>query len=345
MTFDAPVHSKVTPALALAVIASSNAPLILLDGDFTMIAASRSFCAVFQIDPARTAGRQVFSLGDGEWDVPQFRSLLYATLAGDASIDAYEMDLKIGSREDRRLVLNAQKLDYGDDEQVRILLAIVDVTEARKGEKLKDELLREKALLLLEVQHRIANSLQIIASVLMVSARRVQSEETRLHLTDAHSRVMSIAALQRHLATTGQATVKLDRYFDALCQSLAASMIYDRRQLKLSAHVDDSIVDADTSVSLGLIVTELVINALKHAFPGDRIGAITVDYRADGPDWTLSVSDNGVGMPAKGKGIEPGLGTSIIEALASKLRATVVTTDAEPGTMVAIVHTENAAEI
>ena len=345
MTFDAPVHSKVTPALALAVITSSKVPLILLDGDFTTIAASRSFCTTFQIDPARTVGRQVFSLGDGEWDVPQFRSLLYITLAGETAIDAHEMDLKFDGLEDRRLVLNAQKLDYGDDEQIRILLAIVDVTEARKGEKLKDELLREKALLLVEVQHRIANSLQIIASVLMVSARRVQSEETRVHLTDAHSRVMSIAALQRHLATTGQAIVKLDRYIDSLCQSLAASMIYDRRQLKLKANVDNSIVDADTSVSLGLIVTELVINALKHAFPADRIGAIIVDYRSDGPAWTLSVSDNGVGMPAKREGIEPGLGTSIIEALANKLRATIVITDARPGTTVTIVHTESAAEI
>src|SRR3546814_8714869 len=86
------------------------------------------------------------------------------------------MDLK-GAAAPRRLVLSAQKLDYGDMEQVRLLLTISDVTDARSSEKLKDDLLREKAILLQELQHRVANSLQIIASVLMQSARRVQPEE------------------------------------------------------------------------------------------------------------------------------------------------------------------------
>ena len=73
-------------------------------------------------------------------------------------------------------------------------LAVADVTAARAADKLKDDLLREKAILLQEVQHRVANSLQIIASVLLQSARKVQSEETRGHLKDAHNRVMSVAA-------------------------------------------------------------------------------------------------------------------------------------------------------
>src|SRR3546814_14996176 len=103
------------------------------------------------------------------------------------------MDLE-GGAFPRRLVLNAQKLDYGDTEQVRLLLTISDVTEARISEKLKDDLLREKAILLQELQHRVANSLQNIASVLMQSARRVQSEEARGHLQDAHHRQIGSAS-------------------------------------------------------------------------------------------------------------------------------------------------------
>src|SRR3546814_14645476 len=105
------------------------------------------------------------------------------------------MDLE-GGAFPRRLVLNAQKLDYGDTEQVRLLLTISDVTEARISEKLKDDLLREKAIPLQELQHRVANSLQIIASVLMKSARRVQSEEARGHLHAAQKRVNAFATLQ-----------------------------------------------------------------------------------------------------------------------------------------------------
>ncbi|SKB67723.1 Two-component sensor histidine kinase, contains HisKA and HATPase domains [Sphingopyxis flava] len=239
----------------------------------------------------------------------------------------------------RRLVLNAQKLDYGDAEQVRLLLTISDVTEARISEKLKDDLLREKAILLQELQHRVANSLQIIASVLMQSARRVQSEETRGHLHDAHNRVMSIATVQQQLAASRLGDVELRGYLTQLCQSLGASMIHDHDQVSLAVTADDSSVNADISVSLGLIVTELVINALKHAFPGERSGKILVDYLSRGQDWTLSVSDDGVGTPQSLADAKPGLGTSIVEALANQLKATVDTAGAHPGTTVSIVHT------
>ena len=167
-------------------------------------------------------------------------------------------------------------------------------------------MLNEKAILLQELQHRVANSLQIIASVLLQSARKVQSEETRSHLHDAHKRVMSVAALQQQLSASSVSDVQLRPYFTTLCNSIGASMIRDHNQLSLEVSVDDSKTTADISVSLGLIVTELVINALKHAFPEDRNGKIKVDYHSHGPNWTLSVTDNGVGMPADLKA-KPGL--------------------------------------
>ncbi len=119
------------------------------------------------------------------------------------------MDLKREGRENRSLIVNAHKLDYTGGTDARLILAVSDVTDARAAEKLKNDLLRDKdillkdkAVLLQELQHRVANSLQIIASVLMQSARKVQSEETRTHLFDAHQRVMSVAALQQHLAAS-----------------------------------------------------------------------------------------------------------------------------------------------
>ncbi|MCJ8157791.1 sensor histidine kinase [Sphingomonas sp. LaA6.9] len=338
MDIRTPVHPEAANSLMLAVIASSYAPVLLLDGDLTVIAASTSFSRAFQIEPATVPGRPLAGLGAGEWDVPQLGSLLRATASGHAEIDAYEMDLTRAGQDARHLVLSAQKLDHFDGDTVRLLLTISDVTDARLHEKLKDDLLREKAILLQELQHRVANSLQIIASVLMQSARRVTSDETRGHLHDAHNRVMSVAAVQRQLAASKLGDVHLRAYFTELCESIRASMIRDHNQLSLEVSADESVTSADVSVSLGLVVTELVINALKHAFPGYRQGKITVDYQSRGAEWTLSVTDNGVGMPVDLERGKPGLGTSIVEAIAKQLDARVRIADANPGTAVSIVH-------
>jgi len=334
--------NKTVTSLAMALVGSSKAPLLLLDDDVVVIGASQSFCSTFNLDPATIANRKLADLGAGEWNVPQLNSLLLATIGGAAEIDAYEMDLVREGKATCRLILSAHKLDYFDTEKVRVVLAATDVTATRLAEKQKDDLVREKHILLQELQHRVANSLQIIASVLMQSARRVQSEETRLHLHDAHSRVMSIAMLQKQLAVTQLETVELRTYFADLCRSISASMVDDPERLILETTVDDTHTRSDVSVSMGLIVTELVINAIKHAFPDQAAGGkITVSFAADKAVWRLSVSDNGAGMPGDGKSGNPGLGTGIVEALSKQLDASVTVLDANPGTRVEIRHGES----
>lgn len=328
--------------LALALVQSSTAPVLLLDGRLAVVAASASFCKTFGGDNATIIGRSVFSLGDGQWDVPQLRSLLTSTAAGAAEVEAYELDIQIADGPARRLVLNARNLSYGAPGVVRLMLTLADVTDARTADTLRDTLVREKGVLLQELQHRVANSLQIIASVLLHTARKTQSDETRTYLTDAHSRVMSVAELQRQLSETSVGDVDLRAYFTALCNSIAASMIRDPGQVTLSVDVDASLSTPEVSVSLGLIVTELVINALKHAFPGERSGDIVVRYRSDGPAWTLSVTDDGVGLPKDPAEATPGLGTSIVRALAQQLAAEITVASANPGTLVSIDHRDPA---
>jgi len=328
-------HTKASDGLAIAIVTSSNAPMLLLDGKLNIMAASASFCSAFRLEPKMVQGRAISALGAGEWDLPQLQSLLKMTAAGEAAIDAYEIDLARTGEPVRRLVLNAQKLQFAAARNIHILLSIMDVTDARLAEKIKGDLVREKAILLQELQHRVANSLQIIASVLMQSARRVRSEETRGYLQDAHHRIMSVASLQRQLTTTSEIDVELRAYFTDLCASIGASMIHDHNRLSLDVEVDDeNTVGADVSVSLGLIVTELVINALKHAFPDGRNGKIVVGYRAGGTDWALSVKDDGVGMNHRES--TPGLGTSIVESLSGQLGGTIAIVSSSRGTEVTV---------
>lgn len=339
-----PLHPEGPLSLGLAVIRSSPTPVILLDADLMVVAASTSFCDAFGLSPDRIAGALMPSLGSGEWGSPQLHILLMATARSDVAVDAYEMNLDAPHRGLRCVVISARRL-VTEEDNVRLLVAVTDVTEARAADKLKDNLLREKAILLQEVQHRVANSLQIIASVLMQNARKVQSEETRLHLHDAHSRVMSIATLQQQLAVSRLGDVEIRPYLTQLCRSIAASMIHHPERLTLEVGGDDSATSGDISVSLGLIVTELVINALKHGYPGERGGRILVTYGSDAQGWILSVCDDGVGMPDSPANTTPGLGTSIIEALAHQLDAAVKVETDKGGTTVSIIHIRSRAAV
>ena len=157
--------------LTIAVIESSDSPLVLLDGHFNVIAASKTFGQTFHVDPVSIRGSLLFSVSAGAWDVPQLRSLLDASLLSFAKSDDQEM-IFAGEGKNLGLLVNAHQLDHANAEQIRILLSLSVVTEAgqslvlaEQNEKLKGAL-REKDILLLELQHRIANSLQIIASVI-----------------------------------------------------------------------------------------------------------------------------------------------------------------------------------
>jgi len=266
---------------------------------------------------------------------------MQATMAGEPSAGGPEIEFKRRRRPTRRLIVQARRLTYLDLTQTRILIAVSDVTEARADAASKDEALRQNDSLLREVRHRVANSLQIIASVLLQNARKTESDETRGQLNDAHHRVMSVAAMERLLSTSEDGEVDVHAYFTSLCESIADSMIESSDHISLSVEGGEGVVAARVSVSLGLIVTELVINALKHAFPDGRSGRITVDYNFHGPNWVLCVSDDGVGMPPVGA-VRTGLGTSIVQALAQQLNSVVEFVREDRGTKVSIQHTQIA---
>lgn len=152
-----------------------------------------------------------------------------------------------------------------------ILVGIEDITDRRTTESQREVLIEEKQVLLDEMEHRVANSLQIIASIILMKARTVESEETRLHLYDAHKRVVSIAAVQKQLhQSIGTGRVDMAPYLKRLCESLATAIIGEARPISLEVTSAEGTATAREAESLGLIATELVMNALKHAFPETR---------------------------------------------------------------------------
>src|SRR6202161_3397573 len=315
-------------------------PLIVLDKDLRVVAASRSFYVKFSADPHDTRGKRFYELGDREWDIPKLRLLLEEIIPNQSPMAEYEVEHDFPRIGRRVMLLNACIVRY-EKAHTNILIGIEDITVQRNLEGDQDDLLRQKDVLLDEIEHRVANSLQIIASIIMLKAKSVESEETRRHLHDAHNRVVSVAAVQRHLhASAGLGSMEMLPYLTTLCEALTNSMIGDGEPISLKVLGKGGVSTCANAESLGLIVTELVINALKHAFnETTKDGQITVSYDVSGTDWKLSVADNGIGKP---DGVfaqrKTGLGTGIVKALAKQLDSQVVTLSGPKGTTVSVTH-------
>jgi two-component sensor histidine kinase len=327
--------------LANAIVDTVREPFVVLDENLRVVAASRSFYSTFAVNPGETLGKLLYDLGNGEWNTPKLRTLLGSIVPERGTMEDCEVEHDFPDIGRRTMLLNARKIFYERVPRANILLGIEDITGQRFLEREKDELLRQKDVLLGEIQHRIGNSLQIIASIIMSKVRTVASEETRRHLHDAHDRVISMAAVQRHLnipASSG--SIEIAPYLTKLCEAISESMIGDGRSIVLKVCGDSGRATNRKAESLGLIVTELVINSLKHAFNEDsRDARITITYDVFGKDWKLVVVDNGVGKP-EGVFAQPqsGLGTSIINALSGQLDAQVVTVSGPQGTIVSVTH-------
>jgi two-component sensor histidine kinase len=327
--------------LAKAIVDTVREPLLVLDRDLRIIAASRSFYLTFKMTRQVTQGRKIYDLDGGVWNIPELRLLLEKIAPEHGVMEGFEVERDFPRIGRRAMLLNARKVFYEGNGHTTILLGFEDATERRRTERALQRLLEQKEMLLSEMSHRVANSLQIIASILLMKARTVESAEIRLHLEDAHQRVMSVASVQQHLQASGKGEqIAVGPYLSKLCDALSASMIGDNRSISLKVVAGDGATTSGEAVSLGLIVTELVINALKHAFPDSPNGAhIVVGYEVDGANWSLSISDNGVGMPdRKPGGKKLGLGTSLIKSLAQQLEAQVDVASGPKGTTVSVTH-------
>jgi chemotaxis protein methyltransferase CheR len=341
--------------LALAIVDTLPEPFLVLDETLRLLAASRCFYEVYDEDPGNAHGRSFFDLSGGQWNIPGLRRLLRSVLPDHASLDGFEFEGDLGKLGKRTIQLNALPLREAGGNGKMVLVAIKDITERRVAEQEKqrllehtEELLEQQKTLLREMRHRISNSLQIIASILLLKAGSVTSEETRKELRAAHQRVMSVAAVQGHLqASDGIEKIEMGPYLTKLAGGLAASMVGPKQNIDIKVLSDAGTLPTSHAVSIGLIVTELIMNAVKYAFPKPRTSArIRVTFETAGGDWKLTVSDNGAGRRQLPE--EPastGLGTTLIAALAKQLGAVVSEESTKKGLTVHITRATFASRL
>ena len=222
----------------------------------------------------------------------------------------------------------------------RFVVVSLDITaskerEDRLAETLedRDRLLAQKEALLGEVNHRIKNSLQLVASILNTDARRAGEGEVRERLDAAAARVRAVTSVHEMLYRSNEvATVAFGDYLRELCGNLSAGDA-GTADVEIRCEPAEVKLPADKAIPLALIVNELATNAIKHGLAGVSDGIIRVATSMDTGDLVLEVADNGTG---KTEGAEQGLGTRIIDGLVGQLGASMSTSHAEPGYRVTI---------
>ncbi|MCG5234680.1 response regulator [Xanthobacter oligotrophicus] len=211
--------------------------------------------------------------------------------------------------------------------------------EIRAARDRFEALAAERALLLREMNHRVGNSLQIIVSLLNVQASATEDGRVKEALNSARNRVSAVAQVHRRLYTSDQiATVALDQYIGSLLDDLQVSAHRDLGGITITLDADPIHIDPDRAVAVGIIATELVINAMKYAYPGGE-GAVRVALKRQGERIDFTVEDDGAGMAAPkaaetGAIASSGLGTRIVRAMSTKLGCEPTLDARETGTCV-----------
>jgi two-component sensor histidine kinase len=193
----------------------------------------------------------------------------------------------------------------------------------------------EREVLLREVNHRVGNSLQIIASLLHLQANSSTQDGVKAALTNAMGRVAAVAQVHRRLYTSHDLkSVLLNQYLEALLEDLRRSA-EGNKMSRLTLKAEPIEIDPDRAVAIGIIVNELIMNAVKYAYP-EGAGPIHVVLSANGDDLELSIADDGVGLNVKTDPRSTGMGQRIVTAMAQKLDANVERDAAHTGTRVVL---------
>jgi two-component sensor histidine kinase len=177
---------------------------------------------------------------------------------------------------------------------------VQDLTERKEAEEQIKASLEEKVVLLKEIHHRVKNNLQVISSLLSLQSERIADPQIHAVLQDSQNRVRSMALIHEKLyQAKDQVRVNVAEYIQNLTSYLMRSYASQTTGVQLRVKADNIYLGIDTAMPCGLVINELLSNALKHAFPNGRSGIVYVElhYAQDGC-CTLLVGDNGVGMPA-----------------------------------------------
>ena len=321
----------------LDIVETIREGVLVVEPDLTIRFANRSFYDTFTVAPEHTVGLKLYEIGNGQWDIPKLRTTLETIISGKKTIEAFEVENFFPSIGRRIIAFNARKVYRPDNKTQQILLAIEDVTERARLEREHAAAHKRIGMLLQELTHRVKNSLQFIASMVMLEARSNDSGEAKAALERVAHRITALGQLYSKLskADTVEA-VDAATYLDELCRDLIASVHKeDPTSIVLKTDIESELLPTDRAIPIGLIVNELVTNVVKYGFPGEAKGTVTVTLKRVPGELRLTVTDNGQGLDPRRA--DSGLGRKLVDGFAQQLGGQVERKSDSQGTTVHLI--------
>jgi PAS domain S-box-containing protein len=306
---------------------NSSDAIVQVDRNLHATYVSPSAVEVIGYTEADFAERSVLEVVHPE-DRPRVEAELAAAV--DAASPSFSADYRVRTKAgDVRWVETRARILY--DEKGNFdggVYRQTDITDRVTADQEIRGLLREKETILREVHHRIKNNMNTLRALLALQAQSAPTEETAGSLTDAERRVQSMAVLYDKLYQTGSvSSLSIDAYLGSLVEEVV-SLFPNRSKVTLETEIEPAQCDTKTLSTLGTIVNELLTNAMKYAFPDGREGTLRVSGRIDDGTLTLTVADDGVGLPGDGDAdslydAESSHGLSLVRLLVRQLKGTI----------------------
>jgi PAS domain S-box-containing protein len=216
----------------------------------------------------------------------------------------FKIDEAIGRRRDRTqfdMIIAVNQVTDAAGKPIRLLASFVDISEQKKYEKQLLSSLSEKEVLLKEIHHRVKNNMQVIVSLLNLQSTKIKNKRILSRFKESQDRIYSMALVHEMLyGSDNLSSINFREYIRSLVHNLYQSYGVDSRRILFEMDAKNIAMGIDDAVPCGLIIQELISNALKYAFPKGRKtkGKIQVTFRRSAGKIELSVADNGVGLPA-----------------------------------------------
>lgn len=300
------------------LIESAKDPISLYDENGIFLMANKAGAHSMGTEPADLLGHSLRDFFPPEIAEKQME-LIREVFRNEEGLDM-EMFVPYGEN-DQWFSASLQPL-YGPDNRVRSVQVISrDISDLKETQIKLEQALEEKDMLMKEIYHRVKNNLMVISSLLNLQSRYIKDEEARGIFKESQERAHSMALIHERLyRSTDLKHIDYGDYIRTLTRDLFRTYVADPSRINLELEVEDVMIDINTAIPLGLIINELVSNSMKHAFPGDETGKITVKFSEDDDICTLEVSDNGVGFPPELElGKTDSLGLQLVTSLTQQI--------------------------